>query len=1074
MSERSAGVPPSGARRGGWAGRMAVRRAAAQWPLLAGVLVVMTLGAAAVGTSALLIGPGGQRSLSAAAARADGGPAGADVVTATIGLSQTSKLEPPGARETAAALRSLVLDALAPLDATVSTWVSTPPQPLTGDPGRRGYLLDADTAAAHATLTAGRWPTDTDGTGPLEVAVPRGVAERLDLAVGDTLRIGGTDGAAGTPITVVGTVELDGSAVWTRDRATPDDSIPVHGPFLVAPGTLLAADAPVGRMSLQADADLTQHADALTDVAAKIGTLRATMERELAGRVDYATARSGLSTFLADARGQLNLTAALVLTTTLLVLTLAGTALTLIARLVSTRRSPETALAADRGASRWQLAGWAAAESLTLAVVATVAGVPLAVGGALLLTRSSPVAEAWSAAPAGTGIGAAGVGELAGPLLIGAVAAGALALALVSTVLAVRRDGRARHGRGRPGAVARSGVDLLLAVLAVLGYLQLRAHRPGLDAPDPVLAIAPVLCLVAAAALTLRVLPFVVRTAEGAARRGRGLAVPLASWQVARGRATTGVFLVVLATASATFAWSLHATWVASQHDQADAELGADVVVRADGSPGQAARLATEADDAGAGATLSPVTHRTIGLGSRPGGGTLVAVDTSEADALLRGRLPGGETWAGIAAGLGPRDRVAGLTVDGPTIPLEVNGTLGGVTITGNPPRAQVTAVLRGEHGERVVAVGPEVPIDGEPHPAAVDIPGVRPGSPWLMVALRVRVSADGDLPDAARGTLELSIRVPGAGAAGAQGSDGSWTAYSSGGSITSRPTASLVADTVTLAATVSPMVLPYAGADVVLAGFEPTEAIPVVCSAALADELDLTEGDPLDLSLASVTLRGVVAGIAPYVPSAPAVPAVLTDEETLSRAMLERLDLSDLVDEWWLASDTPERVAAAVDGTARTGVARDLATGPLRAAGVAALWLLAVTAVLLAAAGTVARELAAAHERTLEVARLRGFGVPRRLLVATDAVRHTIVTALAVVLGTLVGALLARGLVPLLVTSRSGGAPVPPALWVWPWAVELGTVAALLAACLVAGLPAARSVGRGAASAALRMGDAG
>ena len=231
-------------------------------------------------------------------------------------------------------------------------------------------------------------------------------------------------------------------------------------------------------------------------------------------------------------------------------------------------------------------------------------------------------------------------------------------------VLAVRGGVGARRGRPVAGAVARSGVDALLVALALLGYLQLRAHRPGLDAPDPVLVLAPVLCLVAAAAVALRLLPLVVRAAEVAARRGRGLVVPLAGWHLARGRATAGVFLTALAAASATFALSVQATWALSQHDQAAAGLGADVVVEADGPPGQGERLvdAVAAADPSATVTVAPVTRRTIGLGSRPGGGTLVGVDTTRPDDL-RGRPPGGSRMVaghGRAGTRSPRRHAGG------------------------------------------------------------------------------------------------------------------------------------------------------------------------------------------------------------------------------------------------------------------------------------------------------------------------------------------------------------------------------------------------------------------------------
>ncbi len=60
------------AERRGFPAGPVLRRAAAQWPLLVAVLVVMVLCGALVGTGALLVGPGRHAALAAAATAADG------------------------------------------------------------------------------------------------------------------------------------------------------------------------------------------------------------------------------------------------------------------------------------------------------------------------------------------------------------------------------------------------------------------------------------------------------------------------------------------------------------------------------------------------------------------------------------------------------------------------------------------------------------------------------------------------------------------------------------------------------------------------------------------------------------------------------------------------------------------------------------------------------------------------------------------------------------------------------------------------------------------------------------------
>ncbi|WP_315094271.1 FtsX-like permease family protein, partial [uncultured Cellulomonas sp.] len=513
------------AERRGFPAGPVVRRAVAQWQLLVAVLVVMVLSGAAVGTGVLLVDVGRRAALHAAAAAADGtaaaGAAGrADLVTVTARTDGAAQDDPPRSRAMVDRLLRGLRTAIGPVDVAESVWVSTPPAHLSGDPVRLAYLLDADTVQQHATIVAGQWPA-ADAVpqgGATEVVLPSATAGLLGLGVGDLVALRAAGPGADTSLVVVGLVEPDSSGAWDRDRlrgaAADVDSgwLPLYGPLMVAPGTLLAADAPVGRISIEADADLTAPVDDVTAAADRVARLGAALDREVGDQLSSVTVASRLPAFVADARGQLAVTAALVLTTVLLVATLAGAAIALLARLLATRRRADTALLADRGASRAQLAGVAIAEGLVLSVVAVAVAVPLAVAGYRLVTRVGPLADAWSV----DGVGPAAP-DAEGWLLVGAwVATGTLALAAVGVVLAVRAGSASRPGRHVvAGGVARSGVDVLLVALAVLGVLQLRAHRfDAAGAPDPALVLAPTLALVAVAAVTLRVIAPLARGAE--------------------------------------------------------------------------------------------------------------------------------------------------------------------------------------------------------------------------------------------------------------------------------------------------------------------------------------------------------------------------------------------------------------------------------------------------------------------------------------------------------------------------------------------------------------------------------
>jgi hypothetical protein len=407
--------------------------------------------------------------------------------------------------------------------------------------------------------------------------------------------------------------------------------------------------------------------------------------------------------------------------------------------------------------------------------------------------------------------------------------------------------------------------------------------------------------------------------------------------------------------------------------------------------------------------------------------------------------------------------------VRGAVVPIEVTGGFGD---GGGVVPAHVTVVLEGARGERVAAIAPEVVLDGTPQRVEVAAPG---DATWRIVAVRVEVSSGTEIASG-EARLEVTVRVPGA--LSSEGDASQWTAYggSNGddGALDGRPVAVAGADTLGFSASVSWIELSFAPVEVLVAGFGPTEVVPVLASASIAEELGLSAGDELDLGVGSVVLPAVVAGVVPYVPSAPDGPAVLAVIDTLSRALLERGDLGTLVDEWWVATDSPDAVASASGGVSRAALEDELAAGPLRAAAAVALVLLVIAALALAMAGTVARELAVAHDRSVETARLRALGVPRRVLSATGAARHVLLTAVAVCLGALTGAALSLVLGPVLVTARDGGAPVPAALPVWPGTALAVLLGALLVGCTLAGLAPARRVARRSTAASLRTGGAG
>ena len=435
------------------------------------------------------------------------------------------------------------------------------------------------------------------------------------------------------------------------------------------------------------------------------------------------------------------------------------------------------------------------------------------------------------------------------------------------------RTGTPRGTReDRVGVVARSGADLLLLALAAVAYLQLRAHRvTGGATADPVLVVAPVLCLVAGAALVLRPLPLLARRAEARAASARSLTLPLAAWGVARRpQGAAAAFLVVLATACATFGVGFAATWSQSQRDQAAAAVGTDLSVPA------------QLDALGAGATLraatggrvSPVTSRPVTLGSRAQGGDqavqLVAVDTRDADGLLRGRLPSGG-WADATAGLAPTGSVGGVRLTGTSADLVVTGHVeDDVPIT-----ATLSLVVQDGDGARAALPAGVVPLDGAPHDLSVAVPpDVR------VVAVDTRLAAVGDAADTDQQSdagFDIDVTVRDA----TLSPGGTWSPAHPPSSdyvvaALDRITAVEVPDGVrlTLDGTAYLPGLFWSEGTLTALAFEPVDDVPVVVSARLADELGLKVGDGVQLALGLTPVHAKVAGIAAYVPSQPRAPA--------------------------------------------------------------------------------------------------------------------------------------------------------------------------------------------------------
>jgi hypothetical protein len=223
---------------------------------------------------------------------------------------------------------------------------------------------------------------------------------------------------------------------------------------------------------------------------------------------------------------------------------------------------------------------------------------------------------------------------------------------------------------------------------------------------------------------------------------------------------------------------------------------------------------------------------------------------------------------------------------------------------------------------------------------------------------------------------------------------------------------------------------------------------VPAVVTHQVLAELGAHVGD-------LATIGGIPVRMVDTVPAVPG-----TDTQAVVLVDLGMLALHRLQDgaaippdpqEWWLASRDPGRTAAAAaqSGIAvkdRTALARALLDDPLSTGMLTTLWAAAVGAALLAALGLTVDARTTALGRQQELAVLHTLGAPRQTLARSLVVEQAVLAGLGVVVGALVGMLVAAAMGPSLILTAAGAAPVPPPLL----ALAGPQMAALLAGLLL------------------------
>ncbi|UFR04424.1 ABC transporter permease [Streptomyces sp. Go40/10] len=988
-----------------------------------------------------------------------------------------------------------------------------PPARRSGDPDLT-YFAALD--PGRLRLAAGRLPRHRGpAAGEVEVALPQAAARALRLTPGARLTLADRLRGPAVRVRVVGVYRpaSETEPYWRLDdllgRGVKESGFTTYGPLLADPAVLTGGRVSAGATGWLASADFA------SVTTGRIGELRSAARhgsaalRQPAALSGTTLAQTALPDVLDRVERSLLVARSTLLIIALQLVLLAGYALLLVARLLSTERADETRLLRARGASRARIAALAAAEALLLALPAAVCAPLLAGPLTALLAGHGPLAR----------LGLRLDLPPAGRPAVWLVAAGvALGCALAVTVPAVTGTGdgvRARvrgsgprRGRSLPPkprgprtkpartavpAPLRTGADLGLLAVAGVAYWQLgrqdsggvSTDRSGTLGIDPLLVAAPALALLAGTVLTLRLLPPVARFAERWAARGRGLPVALAGWQFSRrtARGAGPVLLLVLAVALGMLAIGQAASWDRSQDDQADFRAGVPVRVLAGGEDGfgRTDLYAGLPDVRGA----APAVR-----GAQPLSGdrtaTVLALDTPHAaDAVLMRPDLADEPVRPLLGRLTPKGAPAGARVPAGTARLTLTARLH--SSTGPGTTTAVTVTLADRYGVPYQRPLGQLPADGRPHALALTLPAA--SGPATLTGLRLDLTQPAEHAEHHRLALEKLT---------ASGTDGTehrltlparWTTTAETGgaavpSAATSPTRPRLTGTGPLTFAYSTGYLPDAGiwtiATVTLR-LQVTQAAPAAVPAVATDRylaaagarpgqrVDLTVGDrrvPVRIVRA---VRALPATTDPANTGARDGGAVLLDLRALNQLLQARYGESATPTEWWLgtAPGATARVAAAVRALPDVGpgqvvvrdeIAAELRDDPFGAGPAAAFTAAAVVAAALAAVGFAVGAAGAQRARDAEFAVLRALGVPRRQLARTVAAEQAVLVGLALAVGLGLGTVLARAVLPLTVLTGEATRPVPDLL------VQLppGRVALLLAAVaaaplVVAAVPAVR-----------------
>ncbi|WP_051371364.1 ABC transporter permease [Streptomyces sp. 142MFCol3.1] len=999
-------------------------------------------------------------------------------------------------------VRGALREAFGPVPVSVHTALRAPAArsydlPVTEAAGRprppadKVGVVAVDSMRGDARLSAGAWPKGAAGGAPdtLEAALHIALARRLHVVVGDTVALSASRGDT------VRKVRLEVTGLW---RDTGREPGLLHGltSSFGGPDTLAVVSVAAFEASpaLCGDALAVWLGLPVTDrmPVAGLGSLRERLAAMAAGDPERTVFHGrpagvrgvvveaplvdtvdGLQTPMVVARSGMYIPASLLAA-------LAVAALVLTARQLAEHRRADTALLGARGAGTSRILAAAGAEWALVAVPAAVAAPFLAgpllgvLGDAGLLPgevpRSALSSAGWVAA-----------------LLVLAVHGGAVLLPVVRAARDGRAISRLRRRGARVAVLQKAGADVVLAAVAVLGWLQLTRYRSPVAgghsgaSVDPVLVLVPVVIAVAATLLTLRLLPLAERGAVWLARHSAGLVLPLGGWQVSR-RATRHAgpaLLMVLALAVGALTTFALTMVDRSAHDRAQYAIGADVRLTPDefgarSLPGAVRHSAYRLLPGIAAAT--PVTDLPVQIDGDVAGVT--AVDTAEAAPTVRPGAASGPMPA-LRADLGDRHLPQQLAALGQNMPRA------GAVLPGRPRSIDAAVTLKADGGgsaqvprlvltvqdasgltDTVAARLPEA--DGRRH--TITFPLAVPGGGGLardypLTVIRIGVDFE---REPVRRHYELTVDHFGSGSAKsvALGPGGAgWQDVDP-----EPPTPADLGCGAPVAASVSSAgvcdmakeqppngvktrLLGPSGADPqsdTLVEFGPVRfggipAVPALADDALLNSRRARVGKELAVQTNDGTTFAVkVIGRIGGVPGFPREGGrLLLDSRALAASLVARGALPPQEDFWWLSArgGDPAPAVAAIRDADGVGTALDtpqaektLRGDPLQHGTRGVLTLCLLLAPAFAVIGFTMHAVLSTRERRPEFALLRALGVRKRQFTGLLLTEQLLIAMVSVVLGAALGTALAGLIVPLVTVDEQGHPVYPTVLTTVPW----------------------------------------